>query len=74
MIIERTTKKGSYAVPGALPCPFCGSTRIQGRDGEDVFPFVICEVCGGSCGYCRTREEALAAWNRRGLVVEGGRG
>jgi Lar family restriction alleviation protein len=56
----------SYPVPGALPCPFCGSERVHGSDHQDCFPYVVCELCGGSGPAARNREEALGKWNRRG--------
>lgn len=42
-----------------LPCPFCGSDRIEAYTGDDAaHAFVICEGCGASCG---------EVWNARAL-------
>ena len=60
-------------IPGAsglLPCPMCGP------DGEPViigtFPGdfnAACETCLLRTGYCMTKADAIAAWNRRGGKV-----
>ncbi len=49
------------------PCPFCGNENVrvyvglmEFHDGE-----VACDDCGGSCGNYPTRDDAIAAWNRR---------
>jgi Lar family restriction alleviation protein len=52
------------------PCPFCGETERIAIDTiadevEDSFA-VICGGCAAATKLtCRSREEAIAAWNRR---------
>lgn len=48
-------------------CPFCGGANVrvdvglmEFEDGE-----VTCLDCGGNCGNHPTKDEAIAAWNRR---------
>lgn len=53
------------------PCPFCG--RKNGLLISSVYDqwSVFCDAsgdkvgCGASCGYHRTKAEAIEAWNRR---------
>lgn len=61
------------------PCPFCGRTdklvfyeTVQEFDDCEIHQYTIyCDAsgdktgCGASCGYQRTKEEAIEAWNRR---------
>lgn len=45
------------------PCPFCGNDYgiLQDTHGYSVF----CGHCISSTGDYKTKEEAVAAWNRR---------
>lgn len=54
-------------VKEALPCPFCGSVKIHSIDPDEFIPTyrLICADCGAGTDYYYTKEEALAAWNRR---------
>lgn len=61
------------------PCPFCGRTHgfliksVTHRLDDIMYEqwTVFCDAsgdkvgCGASCGYRMTKEEAIAAWNRR---------
>lgn len=47
-----------------LPCPFCGGTP-EPRHGTSGFYRVQCDACGSSTENYDTKEEAIAAWNRR---------
>lgn len=61
------------------PCPFCGRshglliTSIHHRLDYSTYEqwSVFCDAsgdkvgCGASCGYHRTKTEAIEAWNRR---------
>ena len=47
-----------------LPCPFCGSKNIS-LIGGVVVAFIKCEDCTAGFNKFKTREEAMAAWNRR---------
>ncbi len=65
---------------GLLPCPFCGSAAEPYPDGDMEGHSIMCTgkgaLFGGersdcplnSFGYA-TREEAVAAWNRRSLIA-----
>lgn len=45
------------------PCPFCGGeAEIEDMKGEYS---VICNTCFGASDICETKEETIAAWNRR---------
>lgn len=45
-----------------LPCPFCGSSRVE---IVGYFPFVMCKECeAGTCNY-DDKEAAIKAWNTR---------
>lgn len=48
------------------PCPFCGSEGKPRRVFQDWWK-VRCtnKECGGNIRRFKTKEEALAAWNRR---------
>jgi len=49
-------------------CPFCGDdgAQIQMKKKHADFPYrVKCWQCGAKSDYCRTRESAVRAWNRR---------
>lgn len=55
---------------GLLPCPMCGP------EGEPViigtFPGdfnAACQTCLLRTGYCMTKADAIAAWNRRAGVA-----
>ena len=48
------------------PCPFCGATFLGVQPGGW---WVWCENCGAEGPAKHTREESIAAWNRR--VKEG---
>ena len=61
---------------GLKSCPFCGSTDVyleDDADGGDEYWFIGCKKCfigfnagGGEDGCCdATKEEVIAAWNRR---------
>jgi Lar family restriction alleviation protein len=55
----------------ALPCPFCGgeSHMTFSQDGDSAR--IICNAwptCMGSGAWEKTRENAIAAWNRRALL------
>lgn len=51
----------------ALPCPFCGSTKIHYIDPDEFIPAykLVCADCGINTDFYNSREKALAAWNRR---------
>lgn len=47
-------------------CPFCGSVSAPpDLDGDDVSWVVVCPDCGGRGPTRSTRDDAVAAWNRR---------
>lgn len=52
-------------------CPFCGGKKFAFMDsGNDSFQVrVVCDVikdgCGASSGYCKSKDEAIEAWNSR---------
>lgn len=47
-------------------CPFCGANGASVcTKSREPFPWeIMCVACGGSVGYYRTEEQAVAAWNR----------
>jgi len=57
--------------PKLKPCPFCGEempVRVEKHwaEREQVFFYGVgCNWCGGQSGGCRTKANAIAAWNRR---------
>lgn len=67
------------------PCPFCGRTdkliinevRHQLDDIEIKQYQIVCSAagdntgCGGSCGFQRSVDEAITAWNRRARTYNG---
>ena len=59
------------------PCPFCGGNAhiedISEPDDMDAIWMIVCKKCGGSASFgmdgCdATKDEAIAAWNRRSDV------
>ena len=48
------------------PCPFCGEKAFASSTLENGY-YVMCrsEDCWAMAGYLPTKEEAIAAWNRR---------
>jgi Lar family restriction alleviation protein len=62
------------AVSSAKPCPFCGSTRIDTKEGSTFrWRLAYCVDCEATSGEVRVtskdspqaRDAALAEWNRR---------
>lgn len=50
------------------PCPFCGGTDLEVRDADKYTDAeVVCmnDSCGASVAYGKTRDAAVAVWNRR---------
>ena len=52
-----------------FPCPFCGGNSItvafNPTEGEAGLYIVSCDECGVAGCFRDTRNEAVAAWNRR---------
>lgn len=54
-----------------LPCPFCGSEKINvgstlDDDSEQEQWAVVCSDCGSSCScYCDSEQVAIREWNTR---------
>lgn len=61
------------------PCPFCGKEAKLHRDswptddkgGKAVAFWVKCAPCGSSSGEFKSREKAIAAWNKRAAPTSG---
>ena len=63
------------------PCPFCGGTKtlriVSSHEDEEYFDSTECFTvscdassngpggCGAACGYQRSKEKAVEAWNTR---------
>ena len=61
------TRDGTMAMTELKPCPFCGGeTKIRTYSGmgRTMF-FVQCNDCAAESSCYDTKEEAVAAWNRR---------
>ena len=57
------------------PCPHCGPERsVCSAQVSDLSRRwqVFCGACGSSSGSCATKEEAIAAWNRRAPAAPSG--
>ena len=55
------------------PCPFCGMSAPKLEDYITIttpYFFVRCQECGASAKVCRTKGEAVDAWNHRPLEDE----
>lgn len=48
-----------------LPCPHCGGAPTVHTEGWDAAQFIRCTECSANTRLFKTREEAVAAWNRR---------
>ncbi len=50
-----------------LPCPFCGSVKLEVSDelDEDANWVVWCSDCKGGSTFCEHRAEAITHWNTR---------
>lgn len=54
-----------------MPCPFCGSKAVTDYDngpyatGPELSYGIICLRCGARTELRDTKDEAIAAWNRR---------
>lgn len=46
------------------PCPFCGSSKTKPSLYESIW-FVVCENCHADGPAKDTKNEAIAAWNKR---------
>ena len=71
--------EGNRPLPGALPCPFCGGTKIASYHGSSFrWRYASCNECGAQAGERRidtllsraqaiinADESLLAAWNER---------
>ena len=51
-------------------CPFCGG-QINMVCGTDGVGYVFCGVCNAEGPLEKSKEEAVAAWNRRANEGEG---
>ena len=55
------------------PCPFCEVSVPALEDRSTIttpYFFVRCQECGASARVCRTKGEAVDAWNHRPLEDE----
>ena len=48
-----------------LPCPFCGSERVEMRRYHGLFGVECCECYRPSWRYYSTLDAAVRQWNRR---------
>ncbi len=48
-----------------LPCPFCGAHAEWLHNFDDYVPSCNTSECWCTLGAYATKEEAVAAWNRR---------
>lgn len=48
-----------------LPCPFCGGKASAIDSKFSLATFVRCDNCHSTTGNFKTKEMAIAAWNRR---------
>lgn len=77
---EPGTEEAQAVNVALAPCPFCGGSttpKLKLWDGDPPMPgfYVVCDAagwegkpgrgCGCSGAYGETKEEAVAAWNRR---------
>jgi Lar family restriction alleviation protein len=52
------------------PCPFCGSRRTPpDLDGDASAWIVVCPDCGGAGPSAASKDDAIAAWNSRVIIV-----
>jgi hypothetical protein len=54
------------------PCPFCGSSSATIECDQPLMVYVMCGDCMCVCGNHGDAREAVAAWNRRALLVLAG--
>ena len=66
------TEPNERRVPKIKPCPFCDGGQITPNiikhwsDMEQDFYYnVLCRLCGGQGGVCKTKKEAIIVWNKR---------
>jgi hypothetical protein len=57
-----------------IDCPFCGKPAYLNDIGIGVYPvvwlvFAECSSCSSRGSRCKTREEAIAAWNKVAVIV-----
>jgi len=75
-----TYDENNRPLPGALPCPFCGSADIASFAGSTFrWRYAMCVECGAQCGEIRINtmtvprpqaiadadENLLKEWNQR---------
>lgn len=56
-------------MPKLRQCPFCGEDAYISND-DDVMYTVYCMGCKVELGYFDSEEEAIAAWNRRVIILD----